>query len=132
MYCTSITHYMMGNMTVKLFQLLCFVLLNNRHYNCNITKSFLSMIWVTLTNGKYRTSNIWPRPIKCVQNSKWSSTVYVIHDTTRVWCAVWQYHWVWGGGVASNFFVYKMFDQLAPTAHEYTTRQNGMWHIGFI
>ncbi len=35
------------------------------------------------------------------------------------------------GEIASNFFVYKGFDQLAPTAHEYTTRLSGTWHIGF-
>ncbi len=40
---------MMGNMTITLtmhwtiFQLQCFVLLNNHQYNCNITKSFLSV-----------------------------------------------------------------------------------------
>ncbi len=40
---------MMGNMTVKLprirpyFKLQCFMLLDNHQYNCNITKSFLSV-----------------------------------------------------------------------------------------
>ncbi len=48
MYCTSITHYMMGNMTVTFPRIRpyfsqCFVLLNNHQYNCNITKSFLSV-----------------------------------------------------------------------------------------
>ncbi len=46
MYCTSITHYIMETMTVKLpcirpYFSLCFVLLNNHQYNCNITKYFL-------------------------------------------------------------------------------------------
>ncbi len=30
------------------------------------------------------------------------------------------------GEIASNFFVHKSFDQLAPTAHEYTMRQSEM------
>ncbi len=38
--------------------------------------------------------------------------------------------WNWGE-IASNFFVYKCFDQLAPTVHEYTMRQNGTCHISF-
>ncbi len=38
--------------------------------------------------------------------------------------------WNWGE-IASNFFVYKCCDQLAPTVHEYTTRQRGTCHIGF-
>ncbi len=32
-YCTSCTHFMIVNMTI--FQLQCFVLLNNHQYNCN-------------------------------------------------------------------------------------------------
>ncbi len=47
-YCSSIRYYVMKYMTkitthLTIFQLQYCVLLNNHQYNCNITKSFLSV-----------------------------------------------------------------------------------------
>ncbi len=76
-------------------------------YGIIIGPQFLSLKFPDFESKVKLLKLFWVKHLIIQKQSKLGIGTYAYYiKTTWVWCAVWQYHWVWGGGASAEHAKY--------------------------